>query len=166
MKNLLILFALLTCSLTFSQKKLTGISLNTLEGTKVTTESITNNSVVVVALWSTKCPPCKKELNSINELHEEWRIQTGVPFYAVSIDKKQDEAKVAQLAKKSNWSFSVLLDQEKKLRKALGVWTVPLTLVIKNNKIVYRQIGYSNGAEKKLYQAIKKHSINKKYASL
>ena len=57
-------------------------------------------------------------------------------------------------------------EQDKKLRKALGVWTVPLTLVIKNNKIVYRQIGYSNGAEKKLYQAIKKYSVNKKYASL
>lgn len=166
MKNLLALFALLICSLSFSQKKLSGVNLKTLDGTKISTESITNNSVIVVALWSTKCPPCKKELNSLNRLHEQWKMETGVPFYAVSIDKIQDAPKVAQLAEKSNWSFSILLDQEKKLRKALGVWTVPLTLVIKNNKIVYRQIGYSNGAEKKLYQAIKKHAIDKKYASL
>lgn len=166
MKNIIALFALCICSLAFTQKKLTDVSLLTLEGDKISTEMITNNSVVVVALWSTKCPPCKKELNNINRIHKEWKLQTGVPFYAVSIDKKQDAHKVAAMAEKSNWSFSILLDQDKKLRKALGVWTVPLTLVIKNNKIVYRQIGYSNGEEKKLFQAIKKHSINKKYASL
>ncbi|MFD0963418.1 TlpA family protein disulfide reductase [Pseudofulvibacter geojedonensis] len=166
MKNLIAVFTLFICSFVFPQKKLADVSLLTLEGNKVSTESITKNSVVVVALWSTKCPPCKKELNNINKIHEEWKMQTGVPFYAVSIDKKQDASKVVDMAKKSNWSFSVLLDQEKKLRKALGVWTVPLTLVIKNNKIVYRQIGYSNGAEKQLFKAIKKHTTNKKYASL
>ena len=126
-----------------------------------------NNPPTTSPFWS------NYELSEFTNFEEEneqyiqdWKIQTGVPFYAVSIDKKQDAPKVAAMAKKSDWSFSVLLDKDKKLRKALGVWTVSLTLVIKNNKIVYRQIGYSNGAEKKLYQAIKKHTADKKYASL
>lgn len=146
--------------------KLSDVSLKTLEGTPIAAQSITDDSLVLVALWSTKCPPCRKELNSINKLYKRWKIQTGVPFYAVSVDNKQDESKVLAMVQKSHWSFSVLLDQDKKLRKALGVWTIPLTLLIKNNTIVFRQVGYPNGAETKLYQAIKKYTGSKKYASL
>jgi len=43
---------------------------------------------------------------------------------------------------------------------------VPLTLVIKNNKIVYREAGYSKDSKQKLYKAIKKHSAINGYASL
>ena len=165
MKKLL-LICLLSVSVSFAQKKLNQVSLKSLEGKTIETKELTDNDVVVFSLWSTKCPPCRRELNAINKLHKNWQLETGIPFYAVSIDKKQDRSKVVQLANKNNWSFSVLLDEEKKLRKALGVWTVPLTLVIKNNKIVYRQIGYSNGEEKKLYKAIKRYAVNKKIAAL
>ena len=59
-----------------------------------------------------------------------------------------------------------MLDGDKNLRKALGVRMVPLTLVIKNNKIVYREAGYSKDSKQKLYKAIKKHSTVRGYASL
>lgn len=148
------------------KKNLDQVLLKDLEGKNVSTKIISQNDLIILSLWSTKCPPCKRELNVINKLHKNWNRETGAKFYAVSIDKKGDRNKVVQLVKKSNWDFSVLLDEEKKLRKKLGVWTVPLTLIIKDDKIVYRQIGYSNGEEKKLYSAIKRFSSHKKLALL
>ena len=66
------------------------------------------------------------------------------------------------MVKSGNWNFEVLLDGDKNLRKALGVRMVPLTLVIKNNKIVYREAGYSKDSKQKLYNAIKKTILYKR----
>lgn len=92
-------------------------------------------------------------------------MDTEVVFYAVSIDDKKDKEEVRSIAKKSNWSFDVLLDDKRNLRKELGVRAVPLTLVLKNNKIVYRQVGYVKGDEHKLYKIIQKHSFNRRYSA-
>ena len=50
------------------------------------------------------------------------------------------------------------LDTNNDLKRALGASTVPLTLVIKDNKIVYRHSGYSPGAEDELYEKVKEYS--------
>jgi len=145
---------------------LENVDLQTLEGKTITTKSMTSNEVTVLSLWSTKCAPCKKKLNAINKVYQNWKSDTGVKFYAVSIDKTSETNKIKSLVKTGNWNFDVLLDGDKNLRKALGVRMVPLTLVIKNNKIVYRESGYSKDSKQKLYKAIKKHSAINGYASL
>lgn len=70
------------------------------------------------------------------------------------------------IARLANWFFEVLLNDNRNLRKALGLRMVPLTLVIKNNKIVCSEAGYSKGSKHKLYKAIKKHSTIRSYVSL
>ena len=166
MRTLILFSAILFCSFSFSQKTLKNVSLETLEGKTVTTKSMISNEVTVFSLWSTKCAPCKKKLNAINKVYDNWKSNTGVKFYAVSIDKSSEKSKVKKIAESGNWNFEVLLDGNKNLRKALGVRMVPLTLVIKNNKIVYREAGYSKDSKQKLYKVIKKYSTIKGYASL
>jgi len=166
MRTLFLIAAIVFSSFSFSQKTLKNVSLQTLEGRAVTTKSMITNEVTVLSLWSTKCAPCKKKLNAISKVYKNWRNNTGVKFYAVSIDKTSEKSKIKSIAKSGNWNFDVLLDGDKKLRKALGVRMVPLTLVIKNNKIVYREAGYSKDSKQNLYNAIKKHSAVRGYASL
>jgi len=166
MRILIISAVILFSSFSFSQKTLKNVSLETLDGKTVTTKSMISNEVTVLSLWSTKCAPCKKKLNAINKVYENWKSNTGVKFYAVSIDKSCEKRNIKKIAESGNWNFEVLLDDNRDLRKALGVRMVPLTLVIKNNKIVYREAGYSKDSKQKLYKEIKKHSTIKGYASL
>lgn len=56
------------------------------------------------------------------------------------------------------WDYTVLLDTNNDFKRAIGAATVPLTLLVKNNKIVYRHSGYSPGAEYELYEKIKEFS--------
>lgn len=166
MKTLILIAAIVFSSFSFSQKKLKNVSLQTLEGESISTKEMGNDDVMVLSLWSTKCAPCKKKLNAISKVYRDWKKDTGVKFYAVSIDKASEKSKIKKIAASGNWNFDVLLDSDKNLRKALGVRMVPLTLIIKNNKIVYREAGNSKGSKQKLYKAIKKHSSIKGYASL
>lgn len=166
MKTLILIAALVFNCFSFSQKVLKNVSLHTLNGNTITTKSMTANDLIVLSLWSTKCTPCKKKLNAITKVYENWKSNTGVKFYAVSIDKVSEKDKIINLVKSGNWSFDVLLDDDKNLRKALGVRMVPLTLVIKNNKIVYREAGYNKDSKQKLYKAIKANSAVKGYVSL
>ena len=166
MRTLVLITAIVFSSFSFSQKILKNVSLQTLEGKIITTNKMAKNEVMVLSLWSTKCAPCKKKLNAINKVYEDWKSSTGVSFYAVSIDKPCDKSKIENIVKSGNWSFDVLLDDNRNLRKALGVRMVPLTLVVKNNKIVYREAGYSKDSKQKLYSVIKKHSKVKGYAYL
>ena len=53
------------------------------------------------------------------------------------------------------WPYTILLDTNQDLKRALGMANVPYTVVVKNNKIVYVHNGYSQGAEKELYNKLK-----------
>jgi len=81
---------------------LENVDLQTLEGKTITTKSMTSNEVTVLSLWSTKCAPCKKKLNAINKVYQNWKSDTGVKFYAVSIDKTSETNKIKSLVKIGN----------------------------------------------------------------
>jgi len=81
---------------------LENVDLQTLEGKTITTKSMTSNEVTVLSLWSTKCAPCKKKLNAINKVYQNWKDDTGVKFYAVSIDKTSETNKIKSLVKIGN----------------------------------------------------------------
>jgi len=53
------------------------------------------------------------------------------------------------------WEYNILLDTNNELQRSLGASTIPLTLIVKNNKIVYRHSGYSSGVEFELFDKIK-----------
>ena len=53
------------------------------------------------------------------------------------------------------WDYTILLDSNNELQRALGASTIPLTLIVKNNEIVYRHSGYSAGVEFELFNKIK-----------
>ena len=159
MKKIALILCLFVSFSSFSQNEIPNIDVKTLDGKTVNIKEVVNqDNVVIISLWATWCVPCIKELDAISEVYDDWQEETGVQLIAVSVDDSRTVKRVKSLVNGKGWDYNVLLDTNNDLKRALGASTVPLTLVIKDNKIVLRHSGYSPGAEDELYEKIKELS--------
>jgi peroxiredoxin len=159
MKKIFPLLLLFVSFVGFSQNEMPKIDLTTVDGNTISSKDLSKeDKVVVVSLWATWCVPCLKELDAISEIYSDWQAETGVELYAVSVDDSRTVKRVKPLINGKGWDYTVLLDTNNDFQRALGAATVPLTLLVKNNEIVYRHSGYSPGAEYELYEKIKEYS--------
>jgi thiol-disulfide isomerase/thioredoxin len=159
MKKIVSLLLLIISFQAYTQTELPDIDLTTLDGKTLSSiEATTQDNVVVVSLWATWCVPCLKELDAISELYDEWQDETNVELIAVSVDDSRTVKRVKPLINGKGWDYTILLDKNNDFKRALGAATVPLTLLIKDNQIVYRHSGYTAGAEFELYEKIKEYS--------
>ena len=140
-----------------AQERLPKVTLKDIEGKTVQTDTIANNcNPLIVAFFATWCKPCDRELKSIDEVYDDWQRETGVRIVAVSIDQAQNINKVKPLVDPNGWRYEVLLDPNGELRRALGIQSVPYTILLDGNgKIVYKHNGYTDGAEFELYKKVK-----------
>ncbi len=157
MKNLirlatLPLFALLFCASTFAQKTLPDTEVTTLSGERVSiAEHAKNGKITVLSFWATWCSPCKKELDAISEVYDEWDELYNAELVAISVDNTRSVAKVGPLVAQKGWDYQVYLDSNQELQKSLNFRVVPQTYVIdENGVIVYEHTGYVPGDEYEL----------------
>ena len=159
LSTLIFIFAFATISNAQSKgQKLPGIEIKDLSGNSVDiSEYSSNEKLTVISFWATWCVPCKKELNNISELYEEWVEDYDVELVAISIDDSRNMAKVKTYINGQGWDFEVLLDSNSDLKRALNFQTVPFTLLIdQDGNIVYRHTGYVEGDEYILEEEIAK----------
>ena len=152
-------FATLVASISFAQNRtLPNIEVKNLNGTKFNITQIENEgSPIVISFWATWCKPCKKELNNIAEVYEDWQDETNVKIIAISIDDSRSMSKVNPYVNASDWDYEVYLDTNSDLKRAMGVSTVPHTFLLNAKKeIVWQHKGYIEGDENELYKEIKK----------
>ena len=143
----------------FSQNELPNIDLKTIDGKSFNSQDLAKDGkVTIVSLWATWCVPCLKELDAISEIYPDWQDETNVELFAVSVDDSRTVKRVKPLINGKGWDYTILLDTNNDFKRALGAATVPLTLLVKDNKIVYRHSGYSPGAEYELYEKVKEFS--------
>lgn len=155
--NLFTLFILLS-SLSFAQEKLPNVVLKDMDGNSVNLSELSNNGKpFIINFWATWCAPCKRELNTISEMYEDWQEETGVKLYAVSIDDQRTVDRVKTYANANNWEYTVLLDTNSDLKRAMGVNNVPFTFLVDGKgNIVYKHNNYNPGDEEDLYKKIVK----------
>ena len=160
MKTLLtLLFTFTISTVVFAQDVLPKMQLETLKGANINLEDISSDDqLVIVSLWATWCVPCKNELDAISEVYDDWVDETNVKLYAVSVDDSRTVKRVKPLVSGKGWEFDILLDTNSDLKRKLNAPTIPLTLLVKNNKILYRHSGYTPGSEDELYEKIKELS--------
>lgn len=157
MNNFFYIFCLVISLGLNAQNPLPDVNLKTLMGKTISTTEISNNNkLMVISLWATWCVPCKNELDAIAEVYEDWVDDTGVSLFAVSIDDSRTSKRIKPMINGKDWEFEILLDENSDLKRALGVSTVPFTVLIKNGKIVYKHTGYTPGYENELYDQILK----------
>ena len=159
MKKILIILITIVVSygITFSQERsLPNIEVKTLKGSSFNIQELENDGKpMVISFWATWCKPCKKELNAIAEVYEDWQDETGVKLIAISIDDTRSMSKVAPYVNSSDWEYDVYLDSNSDLKRAMNVSTVPHTFLINGEgKIVWNHKGYIDGDEEELYEQI------------
>ena len=150
------IFNFLLISQIFCQDKLPNIILKDISGNSVNLSEISNGgNPIVINFWSTWCAPCKRELNSINEQFNDWVDETGVKLYAISIDDQRTVDRVKPYVNANDWQFEILLDTNGDLKRAMGVNSIPFTILLNSDcQIVWRHNNYNPGDEEELYLKI------------
>ncbi|MCB0525339.1 MAG: TlpA family protein disulfide reductase [Lewinellaceae bacterium] len=160
MKKILTIFAaVLLTSTAFSQtKKIPSAVLKTLEGQSVDAATLGGDGKIrVVSFWATWCSPCKKELDAISEIYEDWQHDYDVELVAISTDDARSAAKVPGVVNAKGWPYRILLDSNKELSRAANIQSVPYTFLLdKEGNIVFEHIGYAPGDEEELEEQIAK----------
>jgi cytochrome c biogenesis protein CcmG/thiol:disulfide interchange protein DsbE len=156
--SLSILAIVLFSTISFAQNRaLPNKEVKTLNGSNFNITDLGNNgSPIVISFWATWCKPCKKELNNIAEVYEEWQDETGVKLVAISIDDTRSMMRVAPYVNASEWEYEIYLDTNGELKRAMGVSTVPHTFLLNGkNEIIWQHKGYVDGDEMELLKEIK-----------
>lgn len=154
----LLFFVISSFAQTESGRKIPAVEVKKLDGTNFNTKEFSNNGKpIIISFWATWCTPCKKELNTIHDLYEDWKAETGVKLIAVSIDDARNIQKVAPYVNGRNWEYEVYIDPNQDFKRAMNVNNVPHTFLLNGNgEVVYQHNSYAEGDEIKLYDLVKK----------
>jgi thiol-disulfide isomerase/thioredoxin len=161
MKNLLSIAVIMLFTLSaFSQevKEVPSVMLKSMKGEAINSSSFDNEGKpYIINFWATWCSPCKRELNAIAEVYEDWVEETGVKIIAISIDDTRTSKSVKPYVDASGWEYEVYLDENGDFKRAMNVAAPPYTfLVDATGNIVYQHIGYNPGDEEELYEELMK----------
>lgn len=110
--------------------------------------------VVFLNVWTTWCPPCRKEMPTMQALHGQLESEDFV-MLAVSQDVDGQKA-VASFLKEGGYTFPVLLDIRGEVGKKYGVTGYPETFLInRQGMVVHHHIGYNNWVDPETVTALK-----------
>ncbi len=114
----------------------TDFSLPDLKGTL---HSLPKGEVVLLNFWATWCPPCRKEIPSMAELHDKYASK-GLKIIAISVDKRSDD--LAKFVAEYRMPFQVLHDADGAVARRYGVFRYPESfLVDRNGKVLHHLVG-------------------------
>lgn len=97
-----------------------------------------NDKFIVLDFWTTSCGICFQKFPEVQKLYEEYKDDDRVALYAVNIPIKRDTPTMAEdMIRKREYTFPVYYAHGG-IDTQLNVRRFPVTLLVKNNKIVAR----------------------------
>lgn len=97
--------------------------------------------VVVVNFWAVWCPPCRREMPSLERLNQRFK---GRSFAILAINEGEEADRIEPFLWELDPSptFTVLLDRDSALPAEWGVRGLPTSYVIdRQGRVVYRAVG-------------------------
>ena len=106
-----------------------AFGIETLAGGKIAVGPGQVNKFVLLNFWATWCPPCVRELPSLQQaVHKVGADRFEV--FAVSVDKAQDLAKIQKFKSKFALAFPIGLDHDSQIAAVYGVNQFPSTFLV------------------------------------
>jgi thiol-disulfide isomerase/thioredoxin len=138
-----------------STSGLPNVTLKTLKGQLININELgQGDKPVILSFWSTHCAPCLRELKAVKEVYQDWQDETGVELYAISVDDNSSVSKVKPMVNRFGWDYTVLLDTDGELKRAMNVTDPPFLFIVHKGKIVYKHTGYTTGSEDEVYDKL------------
>ncbi len=125
--------------------------LPNLDGEKVKLSDL-KGKVVMINFWATWCPPCRKEIPSMQRA---WKIlkQKDVMMLAVHVGGTED--KVWSFLNDMNVDFPVLMDKSSRVSRSWPMMGLPVTFIIDpKGRLALRAIGGREWDDKGLIDQI------------
>ncbi|MDH3342771.1 MAG: TlpA family protein disulfide reductase [Gammaproteobacteria bacterium] len=97
--------------------------------------------VVLLNFWATWCPPCKREMPSMQRVYQNHQ---GDDFTVLAINQMEDGDRIFSFTGglELRPTFNILLDPDSQVSQAYNVRGLPTTYLIdKKGKIRYRAVG-------------------------
>ena len=142
----LVLFCIFFCFL-YPQNKLPNYKIKILNNETKNLYDLTND-VTLISFWATWCLPCIKEIDKINLFVKEYE---NLSVILINTDKAGEITKVKRLINSKKYpldeKYHIVMDLNKKLSRSFNAQPIPLTLIVKNDNIIFRKRGFNIGDE-------------------
>lgn len=111
--------------------------------------------VVMLNVWTTWCPPCRKEMPTMEALYRRLR---DADFVLLAVSQDVDGHKtVLPYIREGGYTFPVLLDVRGEVGRRYGVTGYPETFIIdRQGNIVYHHIGYNDWSQPAVENALRR----------
>jgi thiol-disulfide isomerase/thioredoxin len=113
------------------------------------------DKLYLISFWATWCGPCINELDELNEVIDDWKKELNLEVIAIATDDARTQKRVKPMVNGKGWGYTILLDTNQDLKRALTIVNIPYTIVVKNNQILHIQHGYVPGSEVELLAKLK-----------
>jgi peroxiredoxin len=110
--------------------------------------------VVLVNFWATWCPPCRREMPSMERM---WNKIKGKGVEVLAINVGEDADTIFEFLGAYPVSFPLLMDRDGSVVKQFPVTGLPTTYIVDpQGKVVYRTVGSREWDDPKLYEQLLK----------
>ncbi len=111
-------------------------------GNNVSLHSLKGN-VVLLNLWATWCPPCQREMPSIERLYKKMKGKKfSILAVATPTPPRETKEKILSFIKKNNYTFPVMIDTKGTVYGIYGSGSIPTTWIIApDGTVVGRLVG-------------------------
>ena len=101
-----LLFILFFCFTGAMAQTFPAVSVENATGETISTKSLITGKPFILSFWGVTCKPCITELNTLNEVMEEWREEVDFDIVAVSIDDSRFTSRARSMAEGYGWEFT------------------------------------------------------------
>ncbi len=117
-----------------------GFQLNDMDGERHALADY-KGKVVILNFWATWCPPCRREIPSMEAIHNTFKDED---FAILAINEWETEDHVFAFTGQLEVdpTFPILFDKESEVAQLYGVKGLPTTVFLdKKGRVVYRAVG-------------------------